>query len=122
MTLVLDAGALIDLEHRGDHALALLEVAKREGEAVIVPATVLAQVWRGGPQAEISRVLRTGVSVPPLDEPAARAVGALLGLTGTRDVVDGHVAVLARYHGAVIVTSDPDDLRRLDPRATLHVI
>jgi hypothetical protein len=53
-----------------------------------------------------------GVDVLPLDEVDARALGALLGATGTSDVVDGHVAVLAAA-GDEVLTSDPDDMQRL---------
>ena len=34
---------------------------------------------------------------------------------GTADVVDVSVALLARRVGGVVVTSDPDDLRAVDP-------
>jgi hypothetical protein len=53
-----------------------------------------------------------GVDVLPLDEVDARALGALLGATGTSDVVDGQVAVLAAA-GDEVLTSDPDDMQRL---------
>lgn len=66
----------------------------------------------GGPrQASLARVL-AGVDVLPLDEVDARALGALLGATGTSDVVDGQVAVLAAA-GDEVLTSDPDDMQRL---------
>lgn len=121
MNVVLDAGALIDVERGGFATKSLLESRPRDGR-VIVPAGVLAQVWRGGPQARLSQLLRGGVDVHALDEPAARAVGSLLRASGTSDVVDAHVVLVARQHRAVIVTSDPDDLRRLDPRAELHTL
>jgi hypothetical protein len=39
----------------------------------------------------------------------------LLAASGTADVVDAHVVVCARRAGQRVATSDPDDLRRLDP-------
>ena len=54
------------------------------------------------------------------DEFAARAVGVLCGLSGHADVVDVHVVVHARRRGHAVVTSDPEDLRRVDP--TLRII
>jgi hypothetical protein len=39
-------------------------------------------------------------------------IGELLAVTGTDDVIDGHVALLADATDR-IVTSDPDDLARL---------
>lgn len=112
MALILDAGALIAAEKRDRRVRARLTVAWEERLPVQTGSTVLAQVWRGGSrQASLSRVL-AGVDVRPLDEEDARAVGELLGATGASDVTDGHVAVLAA-HGDEVLTSDPDDLRRL---------
>jgi hypothetical protein len=35
--------------------------------------------------------------------------------TGAFDVIDASVALLARRHGARVVTSDPGDIGRIDP-------
>jgi hypothetical protein len=43
-------------------------------------------------------------------------VGALLAQTRTSDSVNAHVVVCARMAGYAVVTSDPLDLRRLDPK------
>jgi len=51
----------------------------------------------------------------PLDRVDATAVGRLLAGSGTSDVVDAHVVHCARRRAQQVVTSDPDDLRRLDP-------
>ena len=105
--------------------VALLDLARRHDRQVHVPATVLAQVWRGGPRsAPVARLLAAAdVTVVPLDEGRARAVGLLLASSGTSDVADASVVLCAREHGRdVIVTSDPDDLRRLDPQAELAVL
>lgn len=56
-----------------------------------------------------------GVTIHPLDGPGARAAGQLCDATATSDVVDASVVVVARLVGGVTVTSDPGDLRRLDP-------
>jgi hypothetical protein len=122
---VLDAGALVAFE-RGDRRMVLLfETIRGGAERVIVPAGVLAQVWRDGSrQARLAALVgdhRT--QVDPLDESVAKAAGVLCGLSRTRDVVDASVAVSARLAGnAVVVTSDADDLRRCDPRLVLHGI
>ncbi len=55
------------------------------------------------------------VRIEPLTDAAARLTGRLLAVSGTSDVVDGHVAVLAQALRATVVTSDPKDLHRLDP-------
>ena len=109
--LCLDAGALIAVERQDRRVLRLLELASTAGYAVDVPVGVVAQVWRGGNrQASLARFLRLDdVGFVDLNLNAARAVGELCALTGTSDVVDGHVALHARRHGLAVVTSDPDD-------------
>ena len=74
-----------------------------------VPAGVLAQGWRGGPQAELSRLL-VGCRVEGLDEVRARAAGTACGRAGTSDVVDASVVVGAVARGDLVVTSDPRDI------------
>ncbi len=88
-----------------------------------MPAAVLAQVWRNpARQVRMVRVVRSdSVEVSALDESEAQAVGHLCGATSTTDVADASVALLARRLGAVVVTSDPDDLHRLDPGLVLVV-
>lgn len=113
---VLDAGAFIALERRDARALALvaeLVQGRRVGHA---PAGVVAQVWRGSPrQQALMRLLRTGaIRVESMSEEIALHIGLLLAAAGTSDVIDAHVALLARRVGAVVVTADADDLRRLD--------
>ena len=60
--------------------------------------------------------------VVPLDTRTAFVVGLLLGRRGGSDVVDASVVLCARTHGQGVVTSDPDDLRRLDPDLPLEVV
>ena len=120
--VTLDAGALLGLERQSARITALLDLARRHGRPVHVPAAVVAQVWRGGPRsAPVARLLNSpDVTVIDLDDARARAVGLLLAGSGTSDVVDAAVVVCAREHGdASVVTSDPDDLRRLDPTLRL---
>jgi hypothetical protein len=56
------------------------------------------------------------------DYPTALRIGALLGETDTSDVVvDAAVVVCARELSlAPVVTSNPEDLRKLDPVAAAH--
>jgi hypothetical protein len=110
---------LIAVERADRRIIRLLELA----DEIHVPAGALAQVWRNpARQARLSRVLAAaGVTIEPLDGKSARAAGQLCGATGTSDVVDASVVVVARLVDGVTVTSDPDDLRRLDPAARLVV-
>lgn len=61
------------------------------------------------------------VQVQALDREEAQATGSLCGKSGSRDVVDASVELLARRRGAAVVTSDPVDLRRIDPSLDLVV-
>jgi hypothetical protein len=61
------------------------------------------------------------IRVQALDRLEGQATGALCGESGTSDVVDASVVLLARRHDAVIVTSDPEDLKQIDPRADVVV-
>lgn len=123
-TLILDAGALIAVEGNDRRTADLVKLALRAGYAVRIPAGVLAQVWRSGPrQAAIARLLKSKhAEVVPLDEDDAKAAGVLCGETATADVIDASVVVVAgACRAAVVVTSDPEDLRRLDPKLELEV-
>lgn len=110
--VVLDAGALIALE-RDDRAMWIaFKVAAIAGDSLIVPSTVLAQVWRArGSQARLSQAL-SQCAVAPFD-PLARSVGELCAKTQTSDICDAHVALVAAANGGVLYTSDPSDLRPL---------
>lgn len=122
--LTLDAGALIALEKDTGNVRALLRSARSRGMEVHVPAGVVAQVWRGGSrQARVAAFLKTpNVTEVPLEGLTARAVGVWCGRSGHADIVDVHVVLHAREHGHVVVTSDPDDLRAVDPSVPLAVI
>ena len=95
--------------------------AVRRGVPRTVPAAVLAQVWRGGPQAQLSRLLR-GCKVAELDEAEARAAGALCGAAGTSDIVDAALVVGAIDRDDAVVTSDPDDIGRLTAAAGADLV
>ena len=120
--IVFDAGALVALD-RGDRTLwSDLKAAALAGVDVVVPAAVVAQVWRGSArQARLSRAL-AGCEVASFDD-VARAAGELCGRAGTSDVVDASVAVVAASSGANrLYTSDPADLRHLlQTLGTRHV-
>ena len=121
---VFDAGALIAFE-RADRVVTMLvkRLVALKGK-VVMPAGVVGQVWRDGSrQARLARFLGSPVSiVEPLDDLRARAAGQLCGVTGTRDVIDAAVVLSARAHGFPVATSDPRDLRRLDPRVRLLIV
>jgi len=120
--IVFDAGGLIALERNDRRVLLTLDAALEEDGRIIVPATVLAQVIRNpARQVRLWRMIQfERTEVIPLDGAHAQAVGALLGQTATTDITDAHVVICARMSGHAVVTSDPIDLKRLDP--TLRLI
>lgn len=121
--VVLDAGAFIAFERNDKRVRTLIELAVAQRGALHAPASVVAQVWRDGRrQARIARLIGSGaVEIQPLDLEDAQATGVLCGRSTTKDIVDAHVVLVARREGAVVVTSDPDDLRRIDPDIELVV-
>jgi hypothetical protein len=118
---VLDAGALIAFEKNDRKVRTLVELALAHRAPLWTTGGVVAQVWRDGSrQARLARLLGSGlVHVQPLDREEAQATGVLCGEARTNDVVDAGIVLLARRHAAIIVTSDPNDLRRLDAAAQL---
>jgi hypothetical protein len=122
--LTLDTGALIALERGNRRMIALLEAVLRADAALVVPAGVAGQAWRGGArQAALARFFNAPeVAVEVLDFPLAQACGELCAATGTSDVIDASVVLAARQHGGAILTSDIADLRRLDATVRLERI
>ncbi len=126
-TYVLDTGALIAVE-RADPAITALLTRVRSGRArLALSEAVVAQVWRtgSGRQARLAAVLGLNpdrcLSVP-LDREAAKSIGRAIAASGHTDVVDVHVAVLARALGAVMVTSDRHDLLTVAPEIADRVV
>jgi len=115
--ITLDAGALIALDRGDKRMIALLDRALAQRLRFRVPAGVVGQAWRDDRvQVTLARFLRIDeVETIPLDEQLARACGELCAATDTADIIDASVVILAREHGDHIVTSDPRDLKRLDP-------
>jgi predicted nucleic acid-binding protein len=122
--ITFDAGGLIALDRNDRRVIALLARASELGIRVIVPATALAQAVRNpARQARLSRLIRQAATdLVPLNGSDATAVGLLLAETGTADIADAHVVICARRTGQAIVTSDPGDLRRIDPELKIVAI
>jgi predicted nucleic acid-binding protein len=110
--IVYDTGALLAAERRNPDFLALHDELTAARIRPIVPVVVLAQAWRGGPQNQISRVLK-GCDILPDDQSTGRAAGVACAASGTADVVDAIVIATAVQHQAPVVTSDSGDLTRI---------
>lgn len=107
-----DTGALVAAEKHRRELWALHARLLQRGERPVVPAAVLAQAWRGGPQPALSRLLR-GCVIEDLNEQRARAAGIACARSGTDDIVDAIVVAGALARADLVVTSDADDLERL---------
>lgn len=120
--LVLDAGALIEIERnpRGQLSRAC-DHAIEEGVRPLLPTVVWAQVYRhSSRQVTLTRLRKVCQDVPFTTE-AADQVGLLLARSRTQDVVDAAVVVAALHHESVIVTSDPADMRELGKAVGVRV-
>lgn len=119
--VVLDAqpvSALADRRRSAslDRARAVIAALIDQGATPVIPATVIAEVRRGRRSPAVDRVLNHH-RIVPVDRVVASAAGLLLDRThlSSAHLADAVVAAVATSASgsAVIVTSDPDDLRRL---------
>jgi hypothetical protein len=109
-----DAGALIAIDKSDRRMWARYQVAVDDGRDIRVPAVVVGQAWRDSRrQVRLGRFL-AGCHVDPVGLETAKATGIVCGRAGTSDVVvDATVVVMAAATGAVIWTSDPEDIAAL---------
>jgi hypothetical protein len=115
-----DSGALIAAE-RGERPMWARHRALLLRRVVpTVPAGVVAQCWRGTPQAQLARLL-AGCDVEALDDIRAKATGTLAGRTPTTDIVDASVVEGALRRGDLIVSSDAGDLTAIAAAVSRHI-
>jgi predicted nucleic acid-binding protein len=115
--LTLDTGALLALDHPGKAVVmqARLDETLRRGGTICVPVGTVAQAWRSPRQVRLARLLKSrDIDIAIMTPNVARSVGLLCARTGHGDVTDVHVALCARERGHAVVTSDPDDIARID--------
>jgi predicted nucleic acid-binding protein len=111
-TVVYDAAVLVAADRNDRQAWAEHKARLEFGVVPSVPAPVLAQVSRSPEQAQLRRFL-SGCAVVPLGESEAHEAGRLLRKARTADVVDAVVVTIALRQKAIILTSDPEDIKRL---------
>jgi hypothetical protein len=108
-----DAGALIAIDKNDRRMWARYQVALDDDRDVRVPAVVVGQAWRDPRrQVRLGQFL-AGCRVDLVGLEVAKAAGILCGRAGTSDVVDASVVVMAAATGAVVWTSDPEDIKAL---------
>ena len=111
--MILDADAFIALENPSKRRVVLELVRRMQAEGV-VPATndaALAQAWREPARQVPLAMLVRAVDVYPFGD--ARIIGQRCARTGTNDVVDASLAVLADQLGVKVLTTDASDMQRL---------
>jgi hypothetical protein len=118
---VFDAGAFIALERRSPFMIGILNEALHGTIEVVLPRTVIAQVWRGTPrQANVGRLVSAGlrrgspVVIDELTAERARKIGVKIGQTSHPDIVDVHVALAAAERGHAVLTSDDADIAKVN--------
>ncbi len=112
MSVLYDAGFLLAADRNDREALADHAVRLEQQTVPITTAPVVAQVSRSPLQVVLRHVL-AGCREVGFDKSEAHAVGALLAASGTADVVDAHLVLVASPLNATIVTSDSDDIEHL---------
>ena len=118
---VFDAGAFIALERRSAFMIGILDEALHGTIEVVLPRTVIAQVWRGTTrQANVGRLVSAGlrrgspVVIDELTAERAREIGVKIGQTSHPDIVDVHVALAAAERGHAVLTSDDADISKVN--------
>jgi len=121
--VVLDAGALSALagrsSDRNSDVRAALRAANRLGREVVVPAVILAELYRGpryNQMVDACLSRETGILVRVTDRSLAKLVGGVLAAAsvGSEHLADAHViATAVDLGGGIALTTDQSDLDRL---------
>jgi hypothetical protein len=110
---VFDAGGLIAFERGDQRVRALAEQSDAFEISIAIPASALAQVWRGGSRsASLARLISSSAS-DSLDESRAKEIGKRLASRDKADIADAHVVCCALDHNAAVITSDRADIEAL---------
>ncbi|MBO0822977.1 MAG: PIN domain-containing protein [Actinobacteria bacterium] len=121
MAVTYDTGALIAADRNERRIWARHRALLTRREVPTVPAPVVAQAWRGSNrQVQLARFL-AGCAVEAMDDPRARATGALVARAGTADVVDAFVVEGALRRNDLVVSSDGDDLQPIASSVGRHL-
>lgn len=114
---VYDAGVLLAIERNDRRMWVVHHLAVEGGRRLLVPAVVVAQAWRDARrQVQLGRFLNS-CEVLTVGMETAKAAGVLCGRAGTRDAVDAAVVTVALAYGAIVFTSDPEDITQLGAAA-----
>jgi predicted nucleic acid-binding protein len=107
---VLDSGALIAAERGKARALRFFRLAEIGAAKLLVPFPVIAEWWRGRTD-DRDDLLAMSEVVASVD--AAKAAGVALAKLEGALAIDAIVLATAALIDGIVLTSDPDDFRRL---------
>jgi predicted nucleic acid-binding protein len=114
----LDTGALAGMERQKVRGMMLLRAARVHRAQLLVIPPVVAEWWRG--RSDARDRINTAVTLVPFPVRAAEAAGIALGqIRGDKDRAKLSIDVMvmafaATYGGALVYTSDVNDLQRLE--------
>ena len=108
---VFDPGALISLERNRHRMLTVFKTARTDQVPIIVPGVCVAEWWRG--RTDVREKLLEAVIVEHTDDVLVRLTGEALAATPRATCIDALVMATAARHGAVVFTTDVDDLTLL---------
>ena len=120
-TIVYDAGALIAAEDGVEQMWAIHKRAMARGVQSVVPATVLAEVWRGGRRQQRLGQFVQSCEVEGFSEQAAKAAGVLLSVA-PHGVVDASVVECALRRASPCVTGNRRHIAELAGTRRLNII
>jgi predicted nucleic acid-binding protein len=115
--LVLDSEGLWSVSRSESNAQAAVRASWNAGVSVVVPSIVLAETLFGDQRdAPVNQVVKK-LAVYSVDEEVARVAArlkCLSGMSGVASTIDAIVvAVSVLLGGGAILTSDPEDIKRL---------
>jgi hypothetical protein len=107
----LDTGALIALERRRQRMLGFLALAREDRIPVVVPSVCVAEWWRA--RTDVRERILAAVIVEHTDDALVKLAGEALASVPRATCIDALVMASAARRGGVVLTSDVDDLTRL---------
>jgi predicted nucleic acid-binding protein len=117
ISATLDTGALVAMERQKPRGMMLLRAAREHRAQLLTITPVVAEWWRG--RSDVRDRIKSAVTVVPFPVRSAEAAGMALGqIRGERVRAQLSVDVMvmafaATYGGALVYTSDVDDLQRV---------
>jgi predicted nucleic acid-binding protein len=108
---VFDTGALIALERRDPWMSKRVMHLHESKISIMVPAAVVGEWWRG--RSDWREKILAALLLEPLDVPLAKMAGEATTKVRGATLVDAIVMASAARAGAIVYTSDFDDLSRL---------